>query len=57
MAMDNLFITYREHRRDMKAFPPGSPAYNRAKDRLSEFLAYVKEKHGQSVVDTLKSDK
>jgi hypothetical protein len=57
MAMDNLFITYREHRRDMKAFPPGSPAYNRAKEKLSEFLRYVKEKHGQDVVDTLTSEK
>jgi hypothetical protein len=56
MAIDNLFITYREHRKDMRAFPVDSAGYKRAKERLNEFLKYVKEKHGQDVVDTITSE-
>lgn len=56
-SIDNLFITYREFRKDMRAFPVGSAGYNSVKDKLSKFLSYVKDKYGQDVVDTLTSEK
>lgn len=56
-TIDNLFITYREFRKDMRGFPPGSPMYKKIRQDMSDFLSYVKDKHGQDVVDTLTSDK
>lgn len=55
MSVENLFIQYREYRRDIKSFPPTSPMYKKAKLELKAFLADLRRKHGQQFVNNLVS--
>lgn len=53
MSINNLHIAYRDLMKDMKAFPPSSPARKRAKHRLEDFLRRVHTEHGQETVDRI----
>lgn len=50
MQVSNIKKEYQDLLQDVKAFPPG-PMKKRAKDKVHEYLKFIKQRYGQDVVD------